>query len=127
MARRRRSSAQVLRDLAKKEKHDATKSTRETGEDRPDTRDSQAPTGSAPEATSTSEESDPKTEPDAGRSAEEEIAESTTRAAAKIVQPEPPAKPAVAKCPVCDERRFDPKLKGTAVKCTNCRRAVVLE
>ena len=32
-----------------------------------------------------------------------------------------------AKCPVCDEHRYEPKLANTQVVCTNCRRSVKLE
>jgi len=128
MARQRRSSEQVLRDLAKKEKHDATESTRETGEDRPDTRDSQAPTGSATEATSTSEETDSESDETAGGStAEEKQLESSTRAGAKVtkrLEPRPRAKPirrTFAQCPHCGERRYPSAFIGISMKCSNCR------
>ena len=67
----------------------------------------------------------------------EEATESTTKAAAKIAEtepepepkiepPAPPPKKTIAMCPVCKEKRFDPKLKGKTLKCTNCRRKVTL-
>ena len=128
MARRKRSTSRVLRDMAAdKEKRDAQEQTSRTGEDRTDTRDPQAPAGAGPETPSTGERPGAEAEQDAGRpAAEEKQLESSTEASASIVIP-PPAKKAVAICPVCKEKRFDPKLKGKAVKCTNCRRAVVLE
>ena len=111
-----------------------TESTSNAGEDRADARDPQAPTGSAAEASSTSETTSPESDKDAGRSAaeeefltEEELNEMTTRAAAivaKVVEKDFDPRPAprtFAQCPRCGERRFSPDLVGKTVTCPNCR------
>jgi hypothetical protein len=121
MARRkRRSSEQVLRDMARdKEKRDAEASTGEAGQDRADTRDPQAPASSPTETASPSEGSSSEAEQDAGRpAAEEKQLETTTKASAKVVEP---PKRTFAQCPRCGERRFSPDLVGKTVKCINCR------
>jgi hypothetical protein len=115
-------------DRHDKEQRNATESTRKAREDRANTRDSSAPASGATATTSTSKETNPVKDETAGRSTREdskEITESSTKAAAIVVQAKIPERK-FAVCPRCHERRYRSEQVGTIVKCINCRASVVL-